>query len=309
MAYDNNQNENALPTPDSGDKTSINFLPKFFRTEANRKFLQGTIDQLISKGAAEKIDGYVGRKYTSSYESNDNYLQETSKQREDYQLEPAVIIRDNLKNVDFAKDYKDYLNTISYFGGSNLNQDRLNKVDTYSWNPHINWDMITNFREYYWLPNGPLSIAVAGQARDITSTYSVTVEDQGDNEVYIFNDGLTANPKLNLYRGQTYRFEIDTPGHPIAFAIERSFVPGKALLVAGREGIRSSGLFDAELYGNEYDIGDFVVTPEAGSVTFESAENVSTLYNDGIKKFNEDGNEVAVDTIEIAHEQLIIKNS
>ena len=108
MAYDNNQNENALPTPDSGDKTSINFLPKFFRTEANRKFLQGTIDQLISKGAAEKIDGYVGRKYTSSYESNDNYLQETSKQREDYQLEPAVIIRDNLKNVDFAKDYKDY---------------------------------------------------------------------------------------------------------------------------------------------------------------------------------------------------------
>ena len=298
MAYDNNQNENALPTPDSGDKTSVNFLPKFFRTEANRKFLQGTIDQLISKGAAEKIDGYVGRKYTSSYKANDNYLEETSQQREDYQLEPTVTIRDNLNNVDFAKDYKDYLNTIKYFGGSISNQDRLNKVDTYSWNPHINWDMITNFREYYWLPNGPLSVAIAGQARDITSTYSVTVEDQGDNDVYIFNDGLTANPKLNLYRGQTYKFEIDTPGHPIAFAIERSFVPGKALLVAGKEGIRSSGLFDAELYGNEYDIGDFVVTPEAGSVTFESAENVSTLYNDGIKKFNEAGNEVAIVYVE-----------
>src|SRR5210317_1436170 len=97
MAYNNNQNESALPTPNSKKKKSIDFLPKFFRTEANRKFLQGTLDQLISDGAAEKVDGYVGRKYTSSYKSTDSYIPEISNDRENYQLEPSVVIRDNLK--------------------------------------------------------------------------------------------------------------------------------------------------------------------------------------------------------------------
>lgn len=298
MAYNNNQNESALPTPDNNKKKSIDFIPKFFRTEANRKFLQGTLDQLISKGTAEKIDGYVGRKYTNSYKSSDSYISEISADRENYQLEPSVVLRDNLRNVDFLKDYKDYINILKYFGANVNNHNNLNTVNTYSWNPHINWDTFTNFREYYWLPNGPLSVPVRGQAREITSTYSVTLEDQGDNVAYVFNDGFTRNPKLTLYRGQTYRFDIDTPGHPIAFSISRTFVPGMALLVAGREGIRSDGLFDSDLYGNDYDIGEFIITPDPGSVTFEADENVSTLYNDGIKRFNQDGDEVAVVYVE-----------
>jgi len=40
MAYNNNQNESALPTPGDKKRTSVDFLPKFFRSEANRKFLQ-----------------------------------------------------------------------------------------------------------------------------------------------------------------------------------------------------------------------------------------------------------------------------
>ena len=298
MAYNNNQNESALPTPNNNNKKSIDFLPKFFRTEANRKFLQGTLDQLIANGTAEKVDGYVGRKYTKGFSLSDNYIPEINKQREDYQLEPSVVLKDNLENIDFVKDYKDYINILKYFGSDVSNHDKLNTVNSYSWNPHIDFDKFTNFREYYWLPNGPLSVPVSGQAREITSTYSITLEDQGDNVAYVFNDGFTRNPTLKLYRGQTYRFDIDTPNHPIAFSISRTFIPGLALLVAGREGIRSDGLFDAELYGNEYDIGDFVVTPDAGSVSFEADENVSTLYNDGIRKFNEDGDDIAVVYIE-----------
>ena len=298
MAYNNNQNESSLPTPGNNKKQSIDFLPKFFRTEANRKFLQATLDQLISNGAAEKIDGYVGRKYNESYKLGDHYLEDVSRLRNDYQFEPAVSLRDNLDNVEFAKDYQDYINVLKYFGTNIENHDRLNSVNTYSWTPHINWDTFTNFREYYWLPNGPLTVPVTGQSREITSTYSVTIEDQGDNVAYVFNDGFTRNPKLKLYRGQTYRFDIDTPGHPIAFSISRSFTPGVALLVAGQEGIRGDGLFDAVLYGNEYDQGEYVVLPVDNSVTFEADENVSTLFPDGIRKFDEEGNEVAIAYVE-----------
>lgn len=298
MALNNNQNESALPTPNNRKKQSIDFIPKFFRTEANRKFLQGTLDQLISSGTAEKIDGYVGKKYNESYKPGDNYIQDVSKQRNDYQFEPSVIHKDNLENIDFVKDYKDYVNMIKYFGGNIDNHDMLNTVNSYSWTPHINWDAFTNFREYYWLPNGPLSVPVKGQSREVTSTYTVTLEDQGDNTAYVFNDGFTRNPKLKLYRGQTYKFDIDTPGHPIAFAISRSFTPGVALLVAGQEGIRTDGLFDSALYGNEYDIGEYVVLPENASINIEADENVSTLYPDGIRKFDDSGSEVAVAYVE-----------
>ena len=115
MAYNNNQNESSLPTPGNNKKQSIDFLPKFFRTEANRKFLQATLDQLISNGAAEKIDGYVGRKYNESYKLGDHYLEDVSRLRNDYQFEPAVSLRDNLDNVEFAKDYQDYINVLKYF--------------------------------------------------------------------------------------------------------------------------------------------------------------------------------------------------
>ena len=52
MAYDDNQNESPLPADGKVKKISTDFLPKFFRTEANRKFLQGTLDQLITPGVA-----------------------------------------------------------------------------------------------------------------------------------------------------------------------------------------------------------------------------------------------------------------
>ena len=115
---------------------------------------------------------------------------------------------------------------LSVFGASVDNHSRLNSQETYAWNPSIDWDKFVNFREYYWMPTGPISIPVTGQSRTVVSTYSVTTQDQGDNIAYIFNDGLTINPSLKLYRGQTYRFEINTPGHPMSIALSRTFTPG-----------------------------------------------------------------------------------
>ena len=276
--------------------TSSDFLPKFFRTTANQKFLQATLDQLIQPGEAEKIEGYFGRKTAKAYTTNDNYISDVSDDRENYQLEPALISKDEFNNVTFYKDYNDYINQLKVFGADTRDHSILNSQEFYSWNPNIDWDKFVNFREYYWLPNGPQTVNVRGQARSVTSTYTVTLEDQGDNKAYVFNDGLTRNPTLKLYRGQTYRFEVDVPGHPVAFAISRTFTPGTAILVAGSEGIRSNGIYDGTLYDEvdaNYDLGDFVVLPSGGSVSFDEDENVSTIYSDGIRKLGEEGEEVA----------------
>ena len=63
---------------------------------------------------------------------------------------------------------------------------------------------------------------VAGTTIDVVSTYTVTAQDNVDNRSYVFSpDGKTANPVLKLYRGITYRFEINTPGLPMVFRTKR----------------------------------------------------------------------------------------
>ena len=298
MAYDDNQNESPLPADGKVKKISTDFLPKFFRTEANRKFLQGTLDQLITPGVAEKVSGYIGRNTAKAFTPTDNYIGDISNDRTNYQLEPATVIKDNFDNVTFYKDYNDYVNQLGVFGSNNKNHSRLNNQETYAWNPNIDYDKFVNFREYYWLPNGPTTVSVRGQSKEIVSTYTVTTSDQTDNIAYVFNDGLTVNPTIKLFKGQTYRFEINTPGHPIAFSISRTFTPGTAVLTAGSEGLRADGQFDGQLYGNNYDQGEYIILPSSGSVTFDADENVSTLYPDGITKYGEEGEVLSVVYVE-----------
>ena len=93
----------------------------------------------------------------------------------------------------------------------------------YAWNPNIDWDKFTNFRDYYWLESGPLSIPVVGQAKGLVSTYKVTSQDNLDNKAYVFStEGNTSNPTLKLYRGQTYKFDINTPGMPLSIKTART---------------------------------------------------------------------------------------
>ena len=292
-----NQNDMALPTPGNNRRKSSKLLPRFFRTTANVNFLQSTVDQLIQPGVAEKLSGYMGRTTAKAYNpTQDNYIGDISKQREDYQFEPGVVIKDEIDNVNFYADYNDYINQLKTFDSDTRDHSRLNSQESYPWNPNIDWDKFVNFREYYWLPNGPSTVGVRGQNLEIESTYTIGLAEDDDNFAYVFTpNGFTRNPTLKLYRGQTYRFEVDVPGHPIAFAISRSFTPGAAVLTAGTEGIRGDGLFDATLYdeqGVTYDIGDFIVLPSGGSVAFEDDENVSELYPDGIRKLGEEGEEV-----------------
>jgi len=130
MAYENNQSEYPLPVNgDSGSRKSEKFLPRYFRTEVNSKFLQATLDQLTQPGVAEKLNGYYGRKISKAYNASDNYVGDVSTQRENYQLEPVTLIKDNLGNVTFLKDYNDYLNQIKSFGGNVENQEVLNRQE------------------------------------------------------------------------------------------------------------------------------------------------------------------------------------
>jgi hypothetical protein len=223
MAFTKDQKEPKLPIGQDSTRSASDFLPRYFRTNTNRKILNGTLDQLISVGNVDKINAYIGRKSTKAYTPTDNYLEEISLDRQSYQLEPAILVKDKLDNVTFFKDYNDYINQLLYFNTFDIDHELTNSQEFYSWNPHIDWDKFVNYREYYWLPMGPQSIAVKGQSKDIVSTYSISLVEDSDNFAYIFTpDGLTRNPTLKLYRGQTYNFDIDCEGQPLTFSTNRS---------------------------------------------------------------------------------------
>ena len=247
MAYNNDQSDQPLPGGNENRKReSASHLPRYFRTQANKKFLSSTMDQLIQPGVAEKLNGYVGKKTAKAYKANDNYISDVSADRENYQFEPASVVKDNLGNVTFYKDYNDYINQLNSFNKGIQDHSISNQQEYYAWNPHVDWDKFTNFREYYWLPQGPQSFAVPGQTIEVESTYTVRIGDNVDNNTYIFSpDGLTNNPTITLYRGITYKFDIDTPNLPFTIKTKKTLDEGfdldsSSILVL--EGVSVQGL-------------------------------------------------------------------
>jgi len=198
-------------------------LPRYYRTDSNKKFLQATVDQLVQPGTVKKINGYIGRQNSKATTKSDIFIEAGGKSRQDYQLEPSFVIKDALGNTTYFKDYQDYINQLGVFGANTTNHSKLNSQEFYSWDPHIEWDKFVNFQNYYWLPYGPDVIKISGQQENIISTYTVNIRAEADNNVYIFNpDGVTPNPTIQLYRGQTYRFEISSAGNPFAIKTKRT---------------------------------------------------------------------------------------
>lgn len=275
MAYNKNQSQSPVPLSSNEQRNSVDLLPKYFRTEANQKILSSTLDQMLQPGVAEKIEGYFGRTTAKSFRPSDTYIEDISTQRQNRQLEPAAVATDDLGNVIFHKDYTDYVNQIKNFNGTVSNHSLLNGQEFYSWNPNIDWDKFVNFREYYWLPYGPQTVDVFGENQNVESTFTVSVEVQDNNTVYLFSPpGLTPNPDLKLFRGQKYRFEINTPGHPFSFSTNLNFA----------------------------DTPVEVVKDETGRVwqvkTVQGGESQSSIYVQNMKAYDLDGNEIAPANVE-----------
>jgi len=191
-------------------RRSVDLLPALFRTDKNAKFLAGTLDQFIQPAQLERLNGWVGSRATPTYNpAKDNYITSNSKLRNAYQVAPALVVKDKNLSISKVLNYDDLINQLEFQGASVKKLDRLVDPQLYSYNPHIDWDKFVNFDQYYWMPNGPDVVSVAGENNLSVSTY--TVSDSEDGQYFIFTpDGLTQNPLLTLYRGVTYIFNIQS---------------------------------------------------------------------------------------------------
>ena len=268
-----------------GGKTEIRrtvaHLPAYYRTDTNQRFLSSTLDQLIQKGSLQRLDGYVGRQYAYTKKSTDQYITATSTDRKNYQLEPTVTYIDKDTSsinpedqIKFSATYDDYINQLQYFGAPVNNHDRLNKEVVYSWNPAIDYDKLVNYREYYWLPEGPNPITISTVGTSSVSEIKVTTV----TGAYNFSTegavaSLTNNPTITLYRGNTYKFILNALGHPFNIMTE-PFKTGVA------EDGSTSVLYTNGIAGNGTEEGTltFTVPTDAPDVLHYQCSNHTDMH-------------------------------
>jgi len=254
-------------------RRTVQHLPAFYRTDANQKFLASTMDPLVQKGSLERLDGFIGRQDAYTREVTDRYLPATSRDRVAYQLEPTVTYttRDTVSvnpedQVKFTGTYDDYINQIKYFGGKVNNHDRLNKETVYSWNPAIDYDKLVNYREYYWMPSGPGSIEIDTVGPSAVVEYSVENLLKGAyNFTHRENEN---NPELKLYRGNTYKFNVNARGHPF-YIMTEPYKDGSTNL------FYTSGVTNA---GADEGTVTFVVPTDAPDILYYQCGNHDAMY-------------------------------
>ena len=121
-----NQDEPNLPLSNSAERKSADLLPRFYRTESNKKFLSATLDQLTQPGTVKKVTGYIGRQNAKAVKASDVFVSATDTDRQNYQLEPAAVVQDYLGNTTFYKDL--YINTHTGSCISRSNNQNLSSI-------------------------------------------------------------------------------------------------------------------------------------------------------------------------------------
>jgi len=251
-------------------RKTLKFLPTIFQTDTNSKFLSATLDQLIAEPELKTIHGYIGRKFAPTYKNKDSYLVESLTERQNYQLEPSIVARDDQQNITFFASYIDLLNKIDYYGGITTDHSRLFASEYYSFNPQISYDKFINFTQYFWLPNGPDSVDVYTGSVPLTDT--ITVHRDSTTNKYRFESTGRNNGTLILARGGVYTFEVNQPGHPFWIQTELG-IDG---LVNSTPGISSREVLGVTNNGADVGTITFLVPQSTAQDNFNS---MNLIYN------------------------------
>lgn len=195
-------------TKDQVQNSSIKsetLLPPRFRTSANRKFLQATLDQMISEGSLQNINGFIGRRHGSGYTPSDQYVQSPDVLRSFYQLEPCIIQRDASGDVVSHIDYINYVNNLGNLCDVAVNERRSCFQDTFSFNPFIDFDKFVNYRNYFWMPSFAPVVTLPE-----TSYASVIGKSEYFTGEFYLIDGMVVKFKTN-----TVRYVVEGVGRSI----------------------------------------------------------------------------------------------
>ena len=111
-------------------------LPNVFQTTKNNKFLNATVDQLVSEPNLQRVNSFIGRKFAPNFTVGDSYVSEIDSDRQNYQLEPAVVYRAPNKQIENLTGYVDFVNQLDFNNVSTTTHSDLFDQEYYHYYQH-----------------------------------------------------------------------------------------------------------------------------------------------------------------------------
>jgi len=225
-------------------KSSV-LLPDVFQTVKNNKFLNATVDQLISEPNLQRINSFIGRKFAPNFSVGDSYVSEIDRDRQNYQLEPAIVYRSPSKQVESLTGYIDFINQLKYNNVQTTSHSDLFEQEYYNYSSFVDFDKLVNYGEYFWLPSGPDSVQVFNSIVDTEKDFDVSRRTVAGVDEYSIDSSDNANPTIILARGGSYTFNVQQTGTPfwIQTATGTSGISSHSKNVSTREvlGVTNNG--------------------------------------------------------------------
>ena len=127
------------------------YLPQYLNTPVNKKFLQSTLDAMISKSNLETVDNYVGKIKGGWYNDDKDFLIGTKDiDKRYYNGQPGYVVKDADNSIVDITTVDDFLinqkNVLGYTGPK-----PNTAIFNYTYSPPIDYDMFVNFTNYYWV--------------------------------------------------------------------------------------------------------------------------------------------------------------
>jgi hypothetical protein len=297
----------SLDKPNFDKRRVLNLLPGVNQTETMQKFFGASADHLFEPGASKPLNGYIGRSVSYTEEGSNFYLTEETSDRQFYQLEPSMVSIDENNANKALLFYDDLINSLRFQGGLVNNHHRLFSQDYFSWAPSIDLDKFLNFREYYWIPEGPTTVELRGHAAKYIGDAKVRVFSVTQNyptpsiasQVSVTVDGIEVPFTYNSVSGQVALTPPPAKDSIIkvysALSLEKEIV-GKETLQLENDILLESNLRvlvkndkNADLIGKTYiveGVGEYILT-------VDDADPDLTLKKDYIviQRGSSDGND------------------
>ena len=241
---------------DHGYRKTVESLPDYLKTNVNKKFLDATLDQLISNGSAIRANSYYGSRQGLANNGVDLYYDANSTLKNQYQFEPAIT--SDYIGVDEPKlhiTYDDILNNmrrdVEEIDATSFDYNRLFQGENFTWRPPIDENKFLNYNLYHWFEAGLPTVEIDGSFDPATEFIGKT-----------FYNYISGAKSLGLQNGMKIKFGATiSAAHP-AFANKRFIIEG---------------------VGTEIFLIDLSITPWMGDYTFiASIDETERAYWDVI---------------------------
>lgn len=132
-----------------GSRNVSEFLPEIFKTSTNKKFIQSTLDNLLSSGSTESLEHYWGIKKGKDFDyKKDSYINDIDETRKQYQFAPGFSSDIDGESVNAS--YPNIISNLRRLGYKTEDIDKLFRDYGYVLDLPINLDMFVNYTNYFW---------------------------------------------------------------------------------------------------------------------------------------------------------------